>query len=102
MRNDRVLPMTPLSPMAIPELGLAYMIKNQVDTTEGPASSGGLQKDDEIVEITFHNTKPDGSIDKIRDHQAPWGVHRQGGFIDPFGHLWLVGDRSPLRKYDPR
>jgi hypothetical protein len=27
---------------------------------------------------------------------VPWGVHRQGGFIDPFGHLWLVGDRSPL------
>jgi hypothetical protein len=23
-------------------------------------------------------------------------VHRQGGFLDPFGHLWLVGDRSPL------
>jgi PhnB protein len=38
----------------------------------------------------------DGSIDEIRDHQMPWGVHRQGGFIDPFGHLWLVGDRSPL------
>ena len=41
----------------------------------------------------------DGSVDKIRDHEAPWGVHRQGGFIDPFGHLWLVGDRSPLSKY---
>jgi len=26
-------------------------------------------------------------------------VVRQG-FIDPFGHLWLVGDRSPLRTYD--
>jgi len=38
----------------------------------------------------------DGSVDRIRDHEAPWGVHRQGGFIDPFGHLWLVGDRSPL------
>jgi len=25
----------------------------------------------------------DGSVDKIRDHQAPWGIHRQGGFIDP-------------------
>ena len=42
----------------------------------------------------------DGSVDKIRDHEAPWGVHRQGGFIDPFGHLWLVGDRSPLGTYD--
>jgi PhnB protein len=38
----------------------------------------------------------DGSIDPVRDHQMPWGPHRQGGFIDPFGHLWLVGDRSPL------
>ena len=40
-----------------------------------------------------------GKVDPIRDHQAPWGVHRQGGFIDPFGHIWLVGDRSPLRSY---
>jgi PhnB protein len=42
----------------------------------------------------------DGSADKIRDHQAPWGVHQQGGFIDPFGHLWLVGDRPPLARHD--
>ena len=40
----------------------------------------------------------DGSVDPIRDHQAPWGVHRQGGFLDPYGHLWLVGDRTPLRR----
>lgn len=39
-----------------------------------------------------------GSSDPVRDHEAPWGVHRQGGFIDPFGHIWLVGDRSPLRR----
>jgi len=39
-----------------------------------------------------------GGRDKIKDHQAPWGVHRQGGFIDPFGHIWLVGDKSPLSK----
>ncbi len=38
----------------------------------------------------------DGSVDEIRDHQMPWGVHRQGGFLDPFGHKWLVGNRSPL------
>ena len=38
-------------------------------------------------------------FDPIRNHQAPWGVHRQGGFIDPFGHMWLVGDRSPLKRY---
>ncbi|WP_052273136.1 VOC family protein [Flavihumibacter solisilvae] len=41
----------------------------------------------------------DGSFDPIRDHQAPWGSHRQGSFRDPFGHLWLVGDRSPLYSF---
>jgi uncharacterized glyoxalase superfamily protein PhnB len=39
-----------------------------------------------------------GIIDGIQDHQTPWGKHRQGGFHDPFGHLWLVGDRSPLQR----
>ena len=34
--------------------------------------------------------------DPVRTHETPWGPHRQGGFVDPFGHLWLVGDRSPL------
>jgi PhnB protein len=38
---------------------------------------------------------PDGT----RDHRRPWGTHRQGGFTDPFGHIWLVGDRSPLRRF---
>ncbi len=35
----------------------------------------------------------------VRDHEMPWGTHRQGGFIDPFGHRWLVGDRSPLQRF---
>jgi uncharacterized glyoxalase superfamily protein PhnB len=43
----------------------------------------------------------DGSIDRIQDHQTPWGVHRQGGFRDPFGHVWLVGDKSPLEPVLP-
>jgi PhnB protein len=41
----------------------------------------------------------DGGADPVRDHEAPWGTHRQGGFYDPFGHLWLVGDRSPLSRH---
>jgi uncharacterized glyoxalase superfamily protein PhnB len=32
----------------------------------------------------------------VVDHAMPWGTHRQGGFRDPFGHNWSVGDRSPL------
>jgi uncharacterized glyoxalase superfamily protein PhnB len=35
----------------------------------------------------------------IANHVAPWGTHRQGGFTDPFGHVWLVGDRSPLTPF---
>jgi uncharacterized glyoxalase superfamily protein PhnB len=37
--------------------------------------------------------------DTVREHEMPWGTHRQGGFIDPFGHRWLVGDRSPLERH---
>ncbi len=40
-----------------------------------------------------------GSLNEIRDYQAPWGVHQQGGFVDPFGHIWFVGDRSPLNRF---
>lgn len=29
-------------------------------------------------------------------HPRPWGTHRQGGFTDPWGQPWLVGDRGPI------
>jgi PhnB protein len=32
----------------------------------------------------------------VVDNQRPCGTHRQGGFRDPFGHNWSVGDASPL------
>jgi PhnB protein len=38
---------------------------------------------------------------EIEDHEQPWGTHRQGGFRDPFGHVWSVGDRSPLSRRTP-
>ncbi|MET7397875.1 VOC family protein [Dactylosporangium sp. NPDC005572] len=40
--------------------------------------------------------------DPVRDHQTLWGRHRQGGFVDPFGHRWLIGDRSPLQRFADR
>jgi PhnB protein len=43
-----------------------------------------------------------GGLDDIKDHKRPWGIHRQGGFIDPFGHIWLVGDKSPLDAFPKR
>ncbi len=36
----------------------------------------------------------------IEEHEMPWGKHRQGGFHDPFGHSWSVGDCSPLRMFE--
>lgn len=36
----------------------------------------------------------------IRDYEAPWGIHRQGSFTDPFGYEWHVGDKSPLKPYN--
>jgi uncharacterized glyoxalase superfamily protein PhnB len=67
-----------------------------------PASAGTT-----TVRVEVFVDDPDGVWDRavaagadghdpVRDHQMPWGTHRQGGFYDPFGHLWLVGDRSPL------
>lgn len=41
-----------------------------------------------------------GAGHPIQEHQMPWGVHRQGGFVDPFGHLWFVGDGSPLEVHN--
>ena len=40
-----------------------------------------------------------GSTYPARNHEMPWGVHRQGSFVDPFGHRWNVGDRSPLARH---
>jgi uncharacterized glyoxalase superfamily protein PhnB len=37
--------------------------------------------------------------DEVKEHEVSWGMHRQGGFTDPFGHVWLVGDKTPLRSY---
>ena len=67
-----------------------------------PARLGGTST---RVEVFVDD--PDGLIERavgagarpgapITDHALPWGNHRQGGFKDPFGHNWSVGDRSPL------
>jgi PhnB protein len=50
---------------------------------------------DAVVERALAAGAAPGS--PVVDHQTPWGTHRQGGFRDPFGHNWSVGDRSPLR-----
>jgi len=41
----------------------------------------------------------EGSRDEMPDHPPPWGIHREGGFHDRFGHNWLVADKSPLERF---
>ena len=38
-------------------------------------------------------------VEPATEHDAPWGLHRQGGFTDPFCHRWSVGDRTPLERF---
>ena len=38
-------------------------------------------------------------VEQATNHEAPWGAHWQGGFTDPFGHRWSVGDRTPLERF---
>ena len=56
-----------------------------------------VDQPDEVIARAV-NAGATGS-DDIKNHIAPWGTHRQGGFTDPFGHNWLVGDKSPLNRF---
>jgi uncharacterized glyoxalase superfamily protein PhnB len=38
-------------------------------------------------------------IEQPVNHETRWGPHWQGGFTDPFGHRWSVGDRTPLEAH---
>ena len=55
-----------------------------------------VDKPDEVIARAVKAGATGGDIE---DHACPWGNHRQGGFIDPFGHNWLVGDKSPLKRH---
>jgi PhnB protein len=62
------------------------------------------------IEVFLDNPEPfitraveAGAIgEPVKDFETPWGIHRQGGFTDPFGHIWLVGDKTPLKPFPPR
>jgi uncharacterized glyoxalase superfamily protein PhnB len=75
-----------------------------------PAETSPGQAGVTSVRVEMFTDDPDHIIERavaagatadsdIEDHSVPWGTHRQGGFTDPFGHKWSVGDRSPLGRY---
>jgi len=88
--------------------GAPFLLHEPTDDFVSPAASGRttvrvevfVDDPDTFVRRAL-DAGADGSAEGVRDHHAPWGIHRQGGFRDPFGHVWLVGDKSPLQRWPP-
>jgi uncharacterized glyoxalase superfamily protein PhnB len=91
------------------EIGGAAFFLHEVNPRNPSETSPG-QAGVTSVRIEVFVDDPDAFIDRavaggatpgspIEDHAMPWGTHRQGGFTDPFGHRWSVGDRTPLRAH---
>ncbi|MET9231597.1 VOC family protein [Lentzea sp. NPDC003310] len=85
------------------EIGGAPFFVHQVNPANpAETSPGGVTS----VRVELFTDDPDGVVARaaaagatttaVVSHEMPWGTHRQGGFTDPFGHRWSVGDRSPL------
>ena len=73
-------------------------VENRFDSPKGIGTTTArvelfVAEPDEVIARAVDAGATGGDI---QDHVAPWGTHRQGGFTDPFGHVWLVGDKSPL------
>ncbi|WP_433537802.1 VOC family protein [Micromonospora sp. CA-249363] len=88
------------------EIGGAPFFLHQVDP-ENPTETSPGQLGITSTRIEVFVDDPDTFIERavaagavagaaIEEHRVPWGTHRQGGFTDPFGHNWSVGDKSPL------
>jgi uncharacterized glyoxalase superfamily protein PhnB len=56
-----------------------------------------IDEPDELIERAAQAGATD--VEPVSAHDTPWGPHRQGGFTDPFGHRWSVGDRTPLQRF---
>jgi uncharacterized glyoxalase superfamily protein PhnB len=89
--------------------GAPFFLHETNPKSESEASPGEVGGTSVRVEVFVDD--PDGLIERavaagatahsagVTDHQVPWGTHRQGGFTDPFGHVWSIGDRSPLHQF---
>jgi PhnB protein len=89
--------------------GAPFFLHETVARNRGEASP--VESGSTSTRIEVFVDDPDGFIagavaegataapERVTDHEMPWGTHRQGGFRDPFGHRWSVGDRSPLNRF---
>ena len=59
-----------------------------------------IDEPDELVERALQAGVTD--VEPVSVHDTPWGPHRQGGFTDPFGHRWSVGDRTHCNGFPGR
>ncbi|MFD9698833.1 VOC family protein [Lentzea sp. NPDC059081] len=83
--------------------GAAFLVHEVNPDNPAETSPGGVTH----VRVELFTDDPDIVVEQavaagasgsaVVSHEMPWGTHRQGGFTDPFGHKWSVGDRSPLR-----
>jgi len=83
--------------------GAPFLLHETTDGFASPHTTGTT-----TVRIEIFTDEPDALFaravaagadgkDGVRDREAPWGTHRQGSLRDPFGHVWHVGDRTPLQ-----
>jgi PhnB protein len=83
--------------------GAPFFVHQVNPSNPAETSPGGVTS----VRVELFCDDPDGLVERalaagavagsaVVGHEMPWGTHRQGGFTDPFGHKWSVGDRSPL------
>jgi uncharacterized glyoxalase superfamily protein PhnB len=91
------------------EIGGAAFFLHEVNP-DNPAEASPGQAGVTSTRIEVFVDDPDGFVERavtsgatggaaVEDHHVPWGRHRQGGFTDPFGHQWSVGDPSPLGRH---
>jgi regulator of sigma E protease len=68
---DRVRPMGASAPWAIPELGIAYKVRNTVAAVDAASADNPLKAQDEITDLRVHERTPDG-----REREDMWQSQR--------------------------
>lgn len=87
---------------ALSLFGSMFLLHEPTESFRSPAGSTTVRleimaENPEAIITRAVEAGADGSDDLIQEHATPFGVRRAGGFRDPFGHVWIVGDLEPLK-----